>query len=186
MTLVAVRHAEVAAAGLCYGRLDVPLSGSVEASAGAILAAMGGLRPARVWSSRAARCREPAEVVARRLGVPALVDERLAELSFGAWEGRRWEDLEREHGEALRGWMEHWAERAAPGGETLVELETRLRAWLAELPAGDELLVAHAGVVRGLAVVLEGATWPEAMARPVPHHAARRFERAARGRRGPG
>ena len=175
--LWAVRHAPVRAVGLCYGRADVETSLDADAAAAQVLA-FGTWSIGQVWSSPSARCRGPAAVIAARLGVGLHIDERLFELDFGAWEGRSWEKLGRDEPGALHHWANDWQRAAPPGGETVAQLEHRVRAWWSELPrGGDALLFAHAGPVRALRVIA-GASWDEAMALPVPHLAPHRFDRS--------
>lgn len=174
--LWAVRHAPVRAVGQCYGRAEVETALDAAESAARVLA-FGTGSISQVWSSPSARCREPAAVIAAQLGVALHIDERLFELDFGAWEGRSWEALERDEPAALHRWANDWQRAAPPGGETVAQLEHRVRAWWSELPrTGDALLLAHAGPVRALRVIA-GASWDEAMALPVAHLAPHRFDR---------
>lgn len=174
--LWAVRHAPVRTVGLCYGRAEPEPALTAEAAAARVLS-FGTWSIDQVWSSPSARCREPAALVAAALGVGLHIDERLFELDFGAWEGRSWEALAREEPGATRRWADDWQRAAPPGGETVAQLERRVRAWWSELPlTGDRLLLAHAGPVRALRVIA-GASWDEAMALPVPHLAPQRFAR---------
>lgn len=125
--------------------------------------------PQVVHSSPVSRCVEPAALLAAAWGCPHRVDARLLELHYGAWQGRAWTAIEREDGERFARYMQHWQTEAPPGGERPRDLELRVRSWYAELPEGDHLLVAHAGVVRALRVLTSGAAWDEAMQRDVPH-----------------
>jgi alpha-ribazole phosphatase len=168
------RHAPVAVDGVCYGRLDLPAATpaaeaakTLEAGLAEAVGALGGA--ATVWSSPARRCREPADQLARALRLRHRESADLHELAFGAWEGRSWEDLEREDGEALARWMADWQGETPPGGESVAALESRVARWVGAVGEGTQLVVAHAGVVRALDVVLGGRSWPEAMALAVPH-----------------
>ena len=173
--LHAVRHAKAAVAGTCYGRSDVPTELAADEAAERILRQLGASRVAAVWSSPAARCEEPAAAVARRLEVPLRVSAALFEIDFGEWEGRRWDALEREDGERLARWMADWQGEAPPGGETLAELEERVRGWIRrDAPSG--LLVGHAGVMRALEVIVHGADWSHAMEASVEHLALRSYD----------
>lgn len=178
--LLAARHAPVAAHGLCYGRADLAAV-LADADAAARIAAGLARPPGAVWSSPSRRCRGPAALLAARFAAPLGVDPRLHELDFGAWDGLAWADIERDDGDRLRAWTDDWTRAAPPDGETIADLAARVRAWLADLPrATDHLLVAHAGVVRALAVLLEGCDWPAAMAMQVPHLEPRVFALPAR------
>ncbi|MCA9616600.1 MAG: histidine phosphatase family protein [Myxococcales bacterium] len=169
MALIAIRHAPTDAEGLCVGRHEVATKMPHDEAARTIHEGWSGAPPDVVWSSSLSRCLEPARRVAATWHRPHRVDERLLELSYGAWEGRGWDALQHEDGERLRAWMDDWREAAPPGGERVAELEERVRAWWHSLPNGRHLLVAHAGVIRALRVVVDGARWEDAMRAPVPH-----------------
>jgi alpha-ribazole phosphatase len=174
--LWAARHAPVDAAGTCYGRSDVPVRLPPEQAASRLVEAWAGPVPRTVWSSPSPRCRDVAARLAPSWAANLVTDARLGELDFGAWEGRTWAAIERDDGAAFARWMGEWRTAPPPGGECPADLEARVRAWARALePDGPHALVAHAGVVRALSVVLEDASWDEAMARPVEHLVWRRF-----------
>ncbi|KYF64042.1 histidine phosphatase family protein [Sorangium cellulosum] len=183
--LIAFRHAPVPLSGVCYGRLDVAAELSAEAAATAIERALADrcLRPRAVWSSPLSRCAAPAAELASRLGAPHVVDERLLEIAYGAWEGRAWSDIERDDPLAYAAWLDGWERVGPPGGESALDVEARVRSFWRALSqaygpptgASPHLLVAHAGVLRALRVVACGATWPEAMSAPAPYLSAERF-----------
>jgi alpha-ribazole phosphatase len=170
--LYVVRHARTEAAHGPVGRRDVPLAGTHEAAAAAILAALAAqeAHPARVYSSPLSRCARTARLVAATLSLPCVEDPRLLEIDYGAWEGVPWDELPRA---ATDAWARAWETEGPPGGESAQALEARVAAWLAEVRSAETtaaaLLVAHAGVVRALRVLLLPEAWPEAMATPVPH-----------------
>jgi len=172
--IIAVRHGPVAAAGLCYGRWDPPRVRPAEDDAAEVLAGLTagadslGPPPRRIVSSPAERCRAIAREVAARLAAPLAVDERLAELSMGEWEGRSWAEIEAADGPRFAAWMADWQTGAAPGGETLAAFEARVRAAVAEVTE-PVIWLTHAGVIRTLRVLRRGITWPEAMREAVAH-----------------
>ena len=187
--IVAIRHGPVAADGICYGRWNPPLVNPPEADANTILRALADLPAAadstpnaagggiaRIITSPADRCRQIAVSLAARLGLELHEDQRIAELSMGDWEGKAWNWIEEHDGERLRLWMEHWQTAAPPGGESLADLETRVRAaGDAAAGPGRTMWVTHAGVIRTLRVLLRGSDWPMAMQGRVPHLAPELF-----------
>ena len=171
MILYVARHAPTEASSGPVGRRDVPICGTHEAAAAAIMGGLAGcIPPARVYASPLSRCARTARLVAERLAVPAVLDERLLELDYGAWEGVPWDELPRA---ATDAWARTWETDGPPGGESAQALAARVAGWLEDArrahPRSAALLVAHAGVVRALRVLLLGDSWPAAMARPVPH-----------------
>jgi alpha-ribazole phosphatase len=158
-----VRHGAVAADGICYGQLDLVTVEPAQVCAQALLS-----EPAsEVWSSPLRRCAETAKCLADAWGVALHLDPRLMELSFGEWEGNRWAELEQSDASRLQVWMANWQEMAPPGGETLAQLEHRVKEVWAEIP-DDALVVTHAGVIRCLKV-FAGSEWATAMQQKVPH-----------------
>ena len=126
--------------GICYGRLDIPAQ-----IAAAELAHLRTLLPPGLplWSSPLQRCRSLAE----QLHAQPRFDGRLAEIDFGAWEGRAWDDLPRPEIDA---WAADVAGYAPPGGESPRQLQARVWAWLGEMVAAEAVVVTHAGVIRAL------------------------------------
>lgn len=168
LTLWAARHAETDAAGLCVGQHDVATLITHEQAAGIIRDQLPRI-PDVVHSSPLSRCRGPAALLAAAWGRPHRVDARLLEIDYGRWQGRTWTDIERDDADGFAHYMQHWQESPPPGGERLGDLERRVGSWHAELGDGGHLLVAHAGVVRALRVLIAGADWTEAMRQGVPN-----------------
>jgi alpha-ribazole phosphatase len=150
MRLILVRHPKpLGAAGLCYGRLDIPCDPFALDSAAARLFSLA--RDCLLVTSPAMRAR----CLAVRLSSQFIVEPRLQELDFGAWEGRLWQDLGRE---AVEAWQQGLPASAPPGGETLDAMQARCAAWLASLRGGQDVLaITHAGPVRVLRAILGGA-----------------------------
>jgi alpha-ribazole phosphatase/probable phosphoglycerate mutase len=154
--LILVRHAEPAdeARGRCYGSLDVELSPRGRAQA----AALAGRLREEPFDAVYASPRRRALETAAPLGRPVEADDRLRELDFGAFEGRTYEEIEREHPALYDRWMRAPTTVRFPGGESYDDLRARV------VPALDEirgrhacaLAVTHGGVIRAaLAAWLE-------------------------------
>jgi alpha-ribazole phosphatase len=169
LRLLAIRHAPTLAEGLCVGDAEVPCVLSAEASAERMLDVAGDSEFACMWSSPMMRCLAPARLLAERLALPLRIDERLREISLGAWQGRSWVQVEASDPARYKFWLANWIDVAAPGGESTMQLLQRVRAWWKELSEGDHLLVAHAGIIRALRVLVRGESWMDAMHSPVPH-----------------
>jgi alpha-ribazole phosphatase len=93
---------------------------------------------------------------ARRLGLDPVEEPDFAEQEFGAWTGRRHDDLAAELGTAYQDFWKSAAGSRPPGGESFVDQMERARAGLARLPAGDAVLVVHSGTIRAvLAIALD-------------------------------
>jgi len=109
------------------------------------------------------RVRETSEIIGRELGLePAQWrdDPRLAELSYGQWEGFSWKEIEATHPTALTDWRADPHGYCPPGGETHADLRRRSAAVLAEIIASGArtVVVSHGvsgAVLRGLHLGLD-------------------------------
>lgn len=116
------------------------------------------------------RCRQVAIELGRHWKADVQVDEWLAELAMGRFEGKTWAEIEATDGEAYASWMRDWRTMAPPEGESPLDLEKRVRSALEDLDEnGPHVFVTHAGVWRALEVITRGISWDEAMAIAVPH-----------------
>ncbi len=94
-------------------------------------------------------------------------DDRLLELSFGAWEGHTWPEIKAVDpvaAEARR--RDRWC-FVPPGGESYAMLEGRVAPWLAGL-ADNAVVVAHGGVARVLLHVVTGLATKQAPIADIP------------------
>jgi broad specificity phosphatase PhoE len=107
-------------------------------------------------SSPMERARDTMTILRRELGLPPddfRIDERLRELTFGAWEGFTWRDIrksERELAQARE--RDKWG-FVPPGGESYRMLAERVRPVLEAL-APDTVLVSHGGVARAVLALI--------------------------------
>ncbi len=142
MALILLRHTRPeGGAGVCYGVTDLPPGAEIGREARRLAAQL----PAagRIVTSPLARCARLAELLGMARGLPLTVDHRLAELDFGAWEGRRWDDIPRAEIDA---WAADLMHARPHGGESVAMLAERAAAALDE--ADGALAVTHMGVIR--------------------------------------
>ncbi len=119
--------------------------------------------PTQFLRSPLGRTRETSEIVGRELGIVAgewRDDPRLAELSYGEWEGFTWKEIEASHPNALSQWRADPHGFCPPGGETHFELRRRSEAALADIIAASvrTVVVSHGvsgAVLRGINLGLD-------------------------------
>jgi broad specificity phosphatase PhoE len=134
------------------GQIDAPLSALGQRQADALGERLAGARFDAIVASDLSRALETAEAVARRVGLPVIVDPDLREISMGAWEGRVYDDLVSDEHELLkRIEMDSQGGWGAPNGENWSQFSERvhgaLARWQRRYPAGNLLWVTHGGVV---------------------------------------
>jgi broad specificity phosphatase PhoE len=159
--MILVRHGETAlnAESRYQGRIDPPLSarGLEQAARLRTLFTRGFDEPSasmaprpsswEVHVSPALRCRQTAAAALPH--VHASIDARVAELDFGAFDGRTYEENLAAHGDVFRAWLsDPWGVRP-PDGETLAEMRARVHAWLDSLERNVNVIaITHGGPIR--------------------------------------
>jgi alpha-ribazole phosphatase len=145
-----IRHAPVdGPKGVIHGP-DAPADLGNETALAALKARLP--QGAFAACSPARRTRETAVA----LGLAAAENAAFREQDFGAWTGRRHDDLVAELGDAYQAFWRSPASNRPPGGESFVDQIARAKQGLASLPAGDAVLVVHSGTIRAvLAIALD-------------------------------
>ncbi|VAW95335.1 Alpha-ribazole-5'-phosphate phosphatase [hydrothermal vent metagenome] len=136
--------------------IDDPLS---EKGWAQMWAAVGGEAAESVpWthivSSPLIRCRDFAEALGTRHGLPVTVDARFREVGFGCWEGRTPEQIQHDNPDEYAAFFHDPVHSRPPGAEPLTDFVARVASAFddcLQAYAGKQVLVvAHAGVVRAL------------------------------------
>jgi len=96
-----------------------------------------------IFSSPLRRARQLAEALSPKV----IVDDRLSEIDFGAWEGRRWDEIDRSQ---LDAWAGDVLGFTPPGGESVAALRHRVLDFTTSLEYPEVAMVTHAGAMRAL------------------------------------
>lgn len=162
--LFLVRHGETDwnREGRLQGGQDIPLNALGREQAAEAARRLRALTPDFAQSGYVAspmqRARETMTILRHELGLPPedfRTEDRLRELTFGAWEGFTWREVrkaERELAQARE--RDKWG-FVPPGGESYRMLAERIRPVLEGL-AADTVMVSHGGVARAV-LALVGA-----------------------------
>ncbi len=113
-------------------------------------------------SSPLSRARETMEILRGGLDLPRdgyAIEPRLAELSFGRWEGLTYAEVRALDSAALAVRERDKWNFTTPDGESYAGLLARVRAWHTGV-TGDIIVAAHGGVARAL-MVLFGVRTPQ-------------------------
>jgi probable phosphoglycerate mutase len=144
------------------GRIDMPLSAEGQAKMAQLLPPVG-FEAARPFCSPQLRARQTAALLG--LENPVL-DARLAEQNWGAWEGLTRDEMLAQGGEDAFVRAGRGLQFRPPGGESTGELQARVQSFLADaakLPQ-DAVAVTHMGVLRTAYALATG--WD--MSTPMP------------------
>ena len=121
------------------------------------------VKPAVVVSSPIARTRETASIVATRLGIPVEINEDIAEISFGEWDGHTNQEVAENWPDQYEQWRGD-VKISPPGGESLEEFDVRVQNGLADILEKYEgqtvVVVSHVMPIRGFLKSALQAGWP--------------------------
>lgn len=152
MKVYVARHGETTwnLAGRYQGRRESALSALGVRQGLALATAFAQTqRLERIVSSPLWRCFATAKFVADAMDLEVETDERLIEIAHGTWEGRLRDEIAADDPERYRTWRSDPAHVAFDGGETLVDVQARWRAFAERFdPARETLVVTHDAVVR--------------------------------------
>lgn len=156
-----VRHGQTPTTGkVLPGRArGLHLSDRGRAQAQAVADRLGRRRVDAVYASPLERARETAAPIAGALGTKVVVERGLLELDIGEWTGMALKDARRD-----KGWkvvQQHPSGFRFPGGESFVEMQTRMVTTLGRLraahPGGTVVAVSHADPIKAAAIDAMGA-----------------------------
>jgi len=108
----------------------------------------------RIVSSPLIRCRDFAEALGARAGLPVTLDARFREVGFGSWEGRTPAQIQHDSPDEYAAFFRDPVHARPPGAEPLADFVARVAGGFDDCLqkyAGEHLLVvAHAGVIRAV------------------------------------
>jgi broad specificity phosphatase PhoE len=188
--LIFLRHGETAfnAENRLQGQLDIPLNARGREQARTVGRTLGARIGSEINRLEAAaafiaspleRARETMEIARDAIGLPPsqyALDPILKEISFGAWEGLTWPEIEARDPKGVRARRKDKWSFVPPGGESYETLAVRVRPWLDGL-TGDAFIVSHGGVARALMTLIAGVAPAKAADAPITQGRALCFEK---------
>jgi broad specificity phosphatase PhoE/ribonuclease HI len=119
--------------------------------------------PSAIISSPIARTRETAQIIADQLGLRVNIEEDIAEIAFGAWDGHTNQEVAARWPEQYNAWRGD-VQIAPPGGESLQDFDVRVqrgRARILEQYEGQTVVVvSHVMPIRGFIKAATVSDWP--------------------------
>jgi broad specificity phosphatase PhoE/ribonuclease HI len=119
--------------------------------------------PTVVVSSPIARTRETSAIIASRLGLSVDINDDIAEIAFGDWDGHTNQEVAANWPEQYEQWRGD-VEISPPGGESLEQFDVRVQNGLAEILDKYEgqtvIVVSHVMPIRGFLKNALQAGWP--------------------------
>ena len=151
--IIAIRHGETAwnVDTRIQGQLDIPLSANGRWQAERLANALRNEPITSIYASDLARAWETAQYVSNATGLKVIKEEALRERGFGDFEGKTFAEIEVQLPEQSMRWRKRDPNFSPAGGESLIDLRSRVVAGAERLAAqhpGELIaLVAHGGVM---------------------------------------
>ena len=168
MRLLLARHGETDwnAAGHIQGQTDTSLNTNGIAQAVQLAQRLRetGVQVNKLYSSPQKRAMETAQIVARTLECGIVSVEALREMSFGAWEGYSWAEIEMRWPRDYAAYLADRLNVPPPGGESFAQLLDRVVPALEEIAAAEAgvvLAVSHSAVIKAVMCRLDGVPFRE-------------------------
>lgn len=147
--LTFIRHTLTEAKpGICYGESDVALAGTYRNDMNRVLKKLKPYQPQFIVSSPLKRCKKLASLIEKHYQLPFQIDDRIKEASFGEWELKPWNDINRSN---LIDWTKNYVNIPPPGGESFNMVLDRFDPFWNELWQKEEkeiFVVTHNGILR--------------------------------------
>jgi alpha-ribazole phosphatase len=107
-----------------------------------------------LYSSPLARASLTAEIVAQRVGLSPVFDDRLMEKHLGKLEGMSFDEIQQQHPDIAQRWLESKEHFLLPGEESAQELQARVHSFLNEITHRHNnsrvAIVSHGGTINML------------------------------------
>lgn len=151
-----IRHGEVEApfVGAFVGVKDVDLSPVGKAQAEGIATWLEEAEVDAIIASPRKRSQKTARPLSKQSGIPIITRDGFAEMDFGDWEGKFWEDIEAEDPEFAAKWQSDPGTIPCPNGETANQFALRVQdaldTVLREFDGKTVAIFCHAGVNRAI------------------------------------
>ena len=117
-----------------------------------------------VVSSPIARTRETASIIASKLGIPVEVNDDVAEIAFGDWDGHTNQEVAANWPELYDQWRGDVRISPPGGGESLEDFDLRVNNGIRDILEKHEgktvIVVAHVMPIRGFIKKAIDASWP--------------------------
>lgn len=145
--------------GFYYGNLDVDITSKGIKQIEYISNKVKNVTFDKIYVSNMKRAISSASIISRNKDISFIRDKRLNEMNLGVFEGKSYEDIQREYPIEFQKWSDDWKYYAPPEGESYVDFYERVKEFFQEvLKLEDEnvLLVAHGGVIRSILTYVMG------------------------------
>lgn len=160
--LIIVRHcqAEGNLKRFFQGKIDSDITARGRAQIGAVAELLSAEPIDVFYTSSLQRARLTTDGINVYHEVPVIIDNRLAEIDAGKWEGKMLTDIEKEYPQEFSDWHNNPSVFHAPKGETMSEVYNRMKAAVDDIIKDNNgktvCIVSHGCAIKCLMCYLHG------------------------------
>lgn len=146
----------------CQGWIDTDLNDTGKIQAEAIARQLRAEKISRIFTSHLKRALQTAEIISSRLDIPYTVDPRLAEAKKGDWQGKTFNEIEKEYPDLWPKWLQSPFSAPIPGGESVQEAVQRLAMTIKEIfdsEDDDVLVITHGNLISAMRCMNSGESF---------------------------
>jgi broad specificity phosphatase PhoE len=168
-----IRHAQTSwnRDNRLQGHSDLPLSELGLQQAACLGRAFAGRHLDAVFTSHLSRSRQTADAITQGNGhqIQPVVEQALAEMHLGSWEGLTPDEIDAQFQDAYQQWRHSPSSVVIPGAEALEGFRGRVRqafnGLVEQRGAGQHVIVSHGGVIASILADLLGADYDRVIRR---------------------
>ncbi|MEJ6950413.1 alpha-ribazole phosphatase [Natronospora cellulosivora (SeqCode)] len=105
----------------------------------------------KIYSSPLPRTVKLAELISKKYDRQLIVDETLKEMNFGIFEGKTYQELEKEYQNQWQKWTKDYLHYRIPEGESCMDVYQRVSLFIDNLKSNKEeklLIITHGGIIQ--------------------------------------
>ena len=161
--LIIVRHGESESnrKKTFTGQLDIALSDLGKKQAELVKKYLKDYKIDKIYSSDLSRAYNTALPTAESKGIEIQTSKNLREIYAGEWEGKTFDDIEKEYPDTYSVWRSNIGIAVCNGGESVKELKERVEKEVGRIVAENEgktvMIVSHGTPIRSLLCIWKGA-----------------------------
>ncbi|PRR78288.1 Phosphoserine phosphatase 1 [Clostridium liquoris] len=161
MNIYLLRHGETESNSkkVYYGKLDVELNQKGKAQSEAAGSKLKEIKFNKVYTSTMKRAVQTAQIAVKNKECEFIKDKRINEMNLGVFEGKNYEENQRDYPEEWKRWTEDWKSYAPPKGESYIEFYNKIKGFIEDIiKQNDEdiLIVTHGGVIKSIYAYILG------------------------------
>ncbi|MCI5996818.1 MAG: histidine phosphatase family protein [Peptoniphilaceae bacterium] len=131
--------------------------------------------PDKIFCSNKIRAKQTAQVIAKKFFLDVFEIEGIEEISFGNWEGYRWDDLTKYFEVSFEEWNKNKKTSKSHGGENYIDVKNRVIPVLKNIYEKSKesdtiFVVTHGAIIMTILLELKDKNWKDTKPELIPEN----------------